>query len=67
MKDKDFEMMNQPIGYKDSDGSYKVTDFRPNRFQYSKEDLEKAYQAGFDFEEASFDEWYDKTYKNGTG
>jgi len=63
MKDKDFEMYILDL---QSGEKLSAKDLETKRV-FIKQDLEKAYQAGFDFEEASFEEWYNKTYKNGTG
>lgn len=32
---------------------------------FSRNDLQEAYQAGFDFEEASFDRWFKNKFENG--
>lgn len=55
MVDKEFELKNEQYLNKSSE-----TDL-----VFSLEDLKQAYQAGFDFEEASFDEWFLKRFNNG--
>lgn len=76
MKDKDFELKAQWF-VQMIDPSYKgleLKDFSKShpmqKQQYTHSDLQAAYQAGFDFEEGSFEKWYGNykfEMKDGTG
>lgn len=56
------DFSRSPAGY--VSGEQFMREFS-NYSVYFKEDLEKAFQAGFDFEEGNFDKWFNKNYKNG--
>lgn len=62
MKDKDFELATDA----DFQRATEVMEKLINNETFDKDDLHSAFIAGFDFED-SFETWYEKFIKNGTG
>lgn len=63
MKDKEFEATILDLNIVDANQAELIISFKENVPLYNVKDLEEAYLAGFDFEEASFEEWFSK-FKN---